>query len=106
MNSRRKGAVGERELAKYLRDRGFAARRGQQFQGSPDSPDIATQDEDLDRFHIECKRVEKGNLYDWLSQAIGDCGARIPLVVHRRNNSDWVVILRLNDFLDMIRRMI
>ena len=39
MNSRRKGAVGEREIAKYLREHGFTeARRGQQFKGGADSP--------------------------------------------------------------------
>lgn len=34
MNSRQKGAAGERELAKALRSHGFETRRGQQYCGS------------------------------------------------------------------------
>jgi Holliday junction resolvase len=42
MNSRNKGKVGEREFASLLREHGFDARRGQQFSGSPDSPDVVS----------------------------------------------------------------
>lgn len=34
MNSRQKGARGERELAKKLREYGFDSRRGQQYSGA------------------------------------------------------------------------
>ena len=96
-NSRAKGCRGELELAKYLASKGFVARRGQQFSGSPDSPDVVCQS--LPGWHIECKRVEKGQLYEWLAQARRDAGKKIPLVAHRKNREDWVVILRLEDFL-------
>jgi Holliday junction resolvase len=44
MNSREKGKRGERQWRDELRAQGFAARRGQQFSGSPDSPDVVCDD--------------------------------------------------------------
>lgn len=99
-NSRAKGKVGELELAHYLRDRGFAAKRGQQFHGGSDSPDVVCLG--LPDWHIECKRVEAGNLYNWLAQSKRDAGKKRPLVAHRKNKQEWVVICSLEDFLESI----
>lgn len=101
MNSRAKGKGGELELAAVLRDRGFdGARRGQQYHGGGDSPDVVG----IPGVHVECKRVEAGNLYTWLDQAIRDAGANLPVVAHRRNRREWVAILRLEDFLNLVRK--
>jgi Holliday junction resolvase len=100
INSRAKGAKGERELASFLRDLGFEARRGQQFHGGSDSPDVVTN---LDNIHLECKRVEAGNLYTWLEQATRDANGKVPVVAHRRNKKDWVAILPLQNLLELIR---
>lgn len=99
-NSRRKGAVGEREIAKYLREHGFTdARRGQQFKGGADSPDVTG----LTGFHIEVKRVERLDLNSAMEQSIRDCGENeTPIVVHRRNNDYWKVTMRLDDFMEVI----
>ena len=99
-NSRRKGAVGEREIAKYLREHGFTdARRGQQFKGGADSPDVVG----LTGFHIEVKRVERLDLNAAMEQSIRDCGENeTPIVVHRRNNDYWKVTMRLDDFMEVI----
>lgn len=99
-NSRRKGAVGEREIAKYLREHGFTeARRGQQFKGGADSPDVVG----LTGFHIEVKRVERLDLNAAMDQSIRDCGENeTPIVVHRRNNDYWKVTMRLDDFMEVI----
>lgn len=95
MNSRAKGAAGELEAAKeWARVMGGHARRGCQFSGSPDSPDIVSS---YPGIHLESKRVEKGNPYCWLAQAVRDAGDKVPVVLHRRNRQDWVVILRLSD---------
>ncbi len=97
MNSRGKGKTGELELAKYLRDHGIAARRGQQFSGGTESPDVVTA---LEGVHFECKRVEAGNPYNWLKQAKKDAGpGKIPVVAHRRNREDWIAILPLEELL-------
>jgi Holliday junction resolvase len=97
INSREKGAAGERELANWLKARGFeGAKRGQQFKGGAESPDVAG----IPGVHIESKRTERGNLYDWLAQAQRDAGfEKMPVVFHRRNNKDWVVILDADDFI-------
>ena len=101
INSKQKGKTGELELSHFLTEAGFPARRGQQFKGTAESPDVVS--EGLSYFHIECKRTERGNLYDWLRQAEGDAGSNIPLVCHRRNNEEWVAILKLEDFLKVIK---
>ena len=67
--SKNKGKRGELELSHWLTKRGHPARRGQQFQGSPDSPDVIC--ESLP-FHIECKRTEALRIYDALEQAQED----------------------------------
>ena len=69
MNSRQKGKVGEREFAALLREHGFDARRGQQFSGSPDSPDVVS--DALAWLHVEVKRVQNLNLTDACAQAEG-----------------------------------
>lgn len=98
MNSNAKGKRGERELAQFLRDRGYESRRGQQFSGSPDSPDVVC--EDLP-FHIEVKRSETLSPYKALEQAQTDAGTKPPLVAHRRNGKEWLAILLLDDLLSL-----
>ncbi len=101
-NSRAKGAAGERELANFLKERGFDAKRGQQFKGGADSPDVVG----LPGFHIECKRTEAGNPYEWLAQATRDAGIdATPIVVHRRNDKPWIVVLDLEDFIRCLRKV-
>lgn len=100
INSRQKGATGEREYAQHLRDNGFAeARRdGQQGHGGcAEDPDVRN----VPGLHVEVKRVEAGNPYVWLDQSIRDAGTsgRTPIVAHRRNRHDWIVVLRSSDFL-------
>jgi Holliday junction resolvase len=58
-NSRQKGKRGELEAAKYLRSLGFtSARRGVQYSGGPDSPDVVC--DELPGVHIEVKYGVKG----------------------------------------------
>ncbi len=94
-NGRAKGCRGERDGAReWARVTGCQARRGQQFSGGTDSPDIV---HDCGAIHLEVKRVERGNPYLWMEQAVRDCGGKIPLVLHRRNNKPWLAIVRLDD---------
>lgn len=106
MNANRKGKVGERELAEFLREHGFtSAARGQQFKGSPGSPDVVG----LPGHHIECKRVEALSLYAAYEQACRDSGSGdTPLVAHRKNGTPhhpkpWLAILSLEDYLLLVR---
>lgn len=98
MNSRNKGAAGERELASKLRDYGYKARRGQQYCGANGDADVVG----LPGIHIECKRVEKLNLYDAMAQSVHDSKeGEKPAVFHRKNNHEWLVTLRLDDFMKL-----
>lgn len=100
MNSRSKGATGERELAKKLREYGYEARRGQQYAGSNGDADVVG----LPNVHIECKRVERLNLYDAMSQSKRDArSGELPVVMHRKNHCDWLVTMSLDDFITLYR---
>ena len=95
INSRRKGCRGEREAAAEIaRLFRVEARRGQQYCGNPDAPDICTA---ITQVHFEVKRTESLRLYPALEQAVRDAGPKIPVVLHRSNHRMWVAIVRLED---------
>lgn len=76
MNSREKGAAGERELAGILKKYGYDCRRGQQYCGINGDADVIG----IPGLHIECKRVEKLNIDDALEQSIRDAkNGEMPL---------------------------
>lgn len=104
INSRAKGANGELELAAKLTEHGYPARRTVQHCGKGgDSADVVA--EGLEAYHIECKRTERFNLYDAMTQAKRDAKAgRVPTVMHRQSNRPWVVVLGLEDFLTLVKR--
>lgn len=96
INSRAKGAKGERELSKKLREYGYESRRGQQYCGANGDADVVG----LPHIHIECKRVEALNVSKAMSQAKADARAdEIPAVFHRKNNEKWLVTMELDDFM-------
>ena len=97
VNSRQKGAGGEREFAHWLIDNlEIAARRGQQFSGSKDSPDVVT---DLKEIHFEVKRVQALNLNAAMEKAVKDGAKKLPVVAHRRDRSEWLMTVRAKDLL-------
>ena len=96
MNSRRKGAEGERELAKILKAYGYNARRGQQYCGSNGDADVVG----VPGIHIECKRVERVDIYAAMEQSKNDArDGETPVVMLRKNNKPWLVISFLDDYL-------
>ena len=98
MNSRQKGARGERELASKLKEYGYDCRRGQQYSGIQGDADVIG----LPHIHIECKRVERLNLEDAMAQSRRDARqGEIPTVFHRKNNCDWLVTLTLDEFMKL-----
>ncbi len=93
-NSKQKGKVGERELAKALtRLFGVESRRGVQYQGTPNSPDVVG----LPGIHVECKRAETIRLYEAVAQAVADAGENIPIVCHRTSRCPWLATVLLDD---------
>lgn len=98
VNSRDKGKRGELEFSKVCREQGYDCRRGQQFSGI-EGEDVVG----LPFIHIEVKRTEKFSLYDALAQAKRDAQGKIPIVAHRRNNCEWVVVMSVDDWFTLYR---
>ena len=102
INSKQKGNAGEREFASFLRSTlGILARRGVQYSGTPDSPDVVTNT----NIHFEVKRVEALNLSQAFAQANAECGEKIPCVAHRRNRSPWLLTIRAEDAMEFAKAM-
>jgi hypothetical protein len=99
--SRDKGKAGEREVAELLRSMGIQARRGAQYSGNNESPDVVSS---LEGMHIEVKRTERLDLYGALEQAKEDLGGglKMPVVIHRRNRKPWVCIFYAEDILPLL----
>src|SRR5258708_4108081 len=109
MNSREKGKRGKRQWRDELRANGYAARRGQQFAGSAESPDVVC--DALPWIHFEVKAVERLNIEEAMEQARRDCGMRraeggmpkVSIVAHRRNFCAWLVTMEAKTFFDFLR---
>ena len=96
MNSRRKGADGERELAQVLKRLGFETRRGCQYSAANGDADVVG----VEGLHIECKRVEKLNIDTAMQQSRRDARENeIPVVMHRKNHKTWLVTMDLVEFI-------
>lgn len=100
-NSRRKGAEGEREIAKILRGYGYDARRGQQYSGANGDADVVG----LPGVHIEVKRVEALNIEKAMEQSKRDARGEIPAVFHRKNGKEWKATVRLEDFIKLYKQV-
>ncbi|MBZ9608652.1 hypothetical protein G9F73_012620 [Clostridium estertheticum] len=99
-NSKQKGARGERELSSKLKEYGYKTRRGQQYCGANGDADVVG----LEGIHIECKRVEKLNIYNAISQANADANKEeLPTVFHRKDRSEWLVTMSLDDWMTIYK---
>jgi Holliday junction resolvase len=99
-SSQRKGAQGERELAKLLEEEGYPMERGGACFGTV--PDLVG----LPGIHVEVKRVEKLNVSEAMRQAERDADRFLdgaPAVFHRRNREPWLVTMRFSDWLPLYK---
>lgn len=97
--SQRKGADGEREFAALLREYGYPVERGGSLSFG-EVPDLTG----LPGVHVECKRAEQFRPYDWLEQARRDSvrfGDGLPAVFFRRSRSPWLVVMKLEDWIQV-----
>lgn len=100
--SRRKGKEGERAWRDELREAGFNAKRGQQFAGGPDSPDVIC--DDLKRAHFEVKVGKRIRVEEAMAQASEDCGAdKVPIVASRKDRGEWLVTMRAQEWFAILR---
>lgn len=96
INSKNKGSVGERELANKLKEYGYITERSVQYNGKNGQADVIG----LPKIHIECKRVEKLNIYNAIDQAKRDAkNGDMPTVFHRKNRCNWLVTMELDEFM-------
>lgn len=99
-NSKQKGARGERELSSKLKEYGYNTRRGQQYCGANGDADVIG----LSGIHIECKRVERLNIYDAISQTKSDAKeGELPTVFHRKDRSEWLVTMTFDDWMKLYK---
>lgn len=88
-------------MSELLNQYGFDTRPGSALNFGSE-PDISG----LPGIHIECKRCEKLRLSEALRQAEEDSkrfGGR-PAVFHRRNRSEWIVSMKLTDWIQIFTK--
>ena len=101
INSRAKGARGERMLAQVLRDWGYEARRGQQFAGGTDSPDVVAPEFP---WHIEVKNTKTVQLMKWMEQSKNDSPwDKEHCVCYKPPGKPWVFVCELEPLLKRLR---
>lgn len=95
--ARRKGAEGERSLARKLQEFGFDVHRGFTFHHESDVVG-------LEGIHCEVKRVEKLNIHKAMAQAVEESEKRqdgAPTVFFKRDREEWLVCMRLPDWIKL-----
>lgn len=93
INSRNKGAAGEREVAKILREYiGIDVSRNWQGQAAKGGPDIL-----LPGWAVEVKRAKKPLIANWWTQAAFQAQAigRHPVLVYRLDRGKWRALMSM-----------
>lgn len=105
--SRRKGLVGEREVADLFEARAWEVRG---LEGSGDWLAFLHWQSRQPRgissiaLHVEVKRQERLRLPEWIAQAKAEAPSGVPpVVVFRQNRAEWIAALPLADLLEVIR---
>ena len=103
-SQREKGKRGEREIAALFRSHGFNARRGRQYKGGPDSPDVV---HDIPGLHVEVKFREHVSVFAALEEASRDAGHEgdAPVVFMRKLRKPWIVVMDAEDFLEIMEEI-
>lgn len=102
MNSRSKGARGEREFAAFLKELGVMARRGAQYKGGDESPDVVS----TIPIHFEVKRTETLQLEAAIQQAVRDASGLPWCVAHKKNRGDWVAIVDMRYLVTLLKEFL
>ncbi len=101
--SRDKGKRGELEVVALLKKHGFEARRGQQYEGASDSPDVM---HNVTGLYIEVKRREAFNLHAaWLKAEEERRLGQRSAIFHKKNHQPWFVTMEAHAFLSIMREL-
>jgi hypothetical protein len=95
-SSRRKGLLGEREVARIWQAAGFDVRN---LEASGDHLVVVANGVTI---HSETKRAERLKLPEWLRQAADEAPqGTIPVVCFRQNRGEWYAALRLSALVEL-----
>lgn len=98
--SRDKGKAGEREFAALLRKHGYNARRGRQYKGTDDSPDVIS---DIPAM-FEVKRRNQGSIKRWFEDFREGRDRDVNwIVAARADKEDWRVYMSAESWLKLMR---
>jgi len=101
--SKDKGGRGEREIVAIFKAAGFEEAARTPYSGANKNfPGDVMGPPGL---HLEVKRQENTRFYEWMKQAEADRKpGRMPLVLHRKNNGEWMVFCRLDHFIQLYKK--
>ena len=105
INSRQKGKRGELEAAAVwnrLVPRAHA-RRSQQHSGTESASDLIAPG--TPNLWLEVKRCQALNLTAVMEKAREQCGSLVPVVLHRRNESEWLVTFPLEQIATFVSQV-
>ena len=100
VNSKAKGARGERMFRDLCREHGWSGvRRTQQYCGNTgDAADVVG----LPGIHVEVKNVERLSLTDAMAQSVHDTAeegkGNLPIVASKKNRQGWIISMRAEDW--------
>lgn len=105
INSRQKGKRGELEAAAEWNRLvpNAHARRSQQHSGTESASDLIAPG--CPHLWLEVKRVQKLNLQEVMEKSQEQCGELAPVVIHRKNDTDWLVTFRLEDIKRFVQQV-
>lgn len=84
-----------------LREHGYPVERGG-TQSYGERPDLYG----MDGVHLEVKRSERAQIWEWMRQSEDDSkrfGDGVPTVIFRRSRSKWLICMELSDWLNLYR---
>lgn len=91
-----------------FRDVGLTARRGQQFSGGADSPDVIVPQLAGD-WHLEVKWVQGivgAKMRSAIMQAQQDASEKAWTVWHKENDCQWLVTLDAREFVRLLSKTV
>lgn len=105
INSRAKGKKGELEAAAEWNRLvpNAHARRSQQYSGTDSSSDLVSPG--TPHLWLEVKRVQSLNLTTVMEKSREQCGELCPVVLHRKNDSEWLVTFPLEDIKRFVQQV-
>lgn len=105
-SQREKGKLGERRARDIVKSWGINARRGVQYRGDPEAPDVVCEAD----IYVEAKWRAAGHPGKWLAEAAVEAPLNhVPCVIHKRPRQPELVTLyaeHVPAFVDAVRRAI